>query len=790
MRKTLNCPNSLNIVAEKEKENGKNMKLKIVVLMLVMTSALMLATFNGPSPVVSVRPALPSPSGPFEKYGPRVNMLIFHVSGSTVREYDDFEAGLTDLMFSSAPAEKWETWLDDPDVVMGELEEFAPIYLALNNMRWPLGHGDQLPKDWPGYPTGYISNHSLSLWNGDPASSDHPVGTADKTYIDYDCQRCIDSRWFRRGLAHMVDRAAQIAFMAGAAIPLDPSLLFPLLKGWELPNVTEVYDQAGYLTRYAYSLVKARDCFLAGGFKDWDNDNKMEYSPGHNGAVVEELPALEFYTRVDDEHRTHLGQMITADMLLLGIPHVLYIATYGTVATNVWALYDYDIYTEYWGWAPQPDYYAEWFASKMDIYPDPWGNNEHRYHSQEFDYWADLFTLAGSPAAAKSSCYRMQEIIHRDVPAIPCYIYVGYHPHKRTYGTWPGDEKYAGRAWEGMCNYGGEGFSSSVGWTYTNVHPQGFEKGGTLRQGLRIDAANLDVIDTWYSYDWMILNEIYDYLTRSNPWDRSKYEPWLCESYEVGTWQSANGPCSAVNFTLIPGILWQDGVPLTAEDIEFSFWFTRECRSVGYTYVKDYNSSVIYENTPPGKETIEIRFNVLSWLALYWCNGNTIIPEHIWSDQEQRYCTAHNAWEYGPGVLGSPAYVPEDHDALIGNGPFRFYKDKVVGRVNRVPGEYLYLEPNPLYFRKYIWPDVCNADGELPSDGQVTGMDFAVVAYPINIFVRENPDGTWPPGTWGEPCDVNKDGKIGVGDLMEIGVNYGDPWPPAYYEWSPGYPPP
>jgi len=760
------------------------MKSKSTVLILTIMSALILVTFNG-VPVKTLEPTVPAPSGPFEKYGPRIDRLIFHVSGGITRECDDFEAGYMDVMDWAAPAERYDSWLADPEITMGEMSPMTAKYLALNTMRWPLGHGDQLPWGWTSYPVGYISNHDLSLWNGDPASSDLPVGSSDKTWIDYNCKRCIDSRWFRRGLAHMVDRASLIAFMAGGAVALDPSLYYPALKSWEHPNVTEIYDvPSGYITKYAYNLLKARDCFLAGGFKDWDKDGTMEYSPSH-GAVQdwEELPKLHFYTRVDDPHRTHLGRLVSDDMTLFGISHFLDIATYGTVSTQVWALYDYDIYVESWGWGPTPDLYSEWFWSRMDIYPDPWGNNEHRYHSKEFDVWAELFTESASPGEAMQYCYKMQEYIHRDVPAIPVFCYVGYNAHRTHYGTWPGEGKYAGKKWMGICNFEGDGFANN--WNKLNAHPEGFEKGGVLRQGLNVDASNLDVIDTWYSYDWHVMDQIYEYLLVLSPWDLSTYVPWLCESYEVRTWEHpTEGTCSAVNFTLIPGILWQDGTPMTAEDIEFSFWFTRECRSVNYMNVKDYYEAKIYENTPPGKGTIEIRFKVLSWLAPAWCAYVPIIPKHVWEPV---------------GVDGSPGYVPEDHDTVFGTGPFRFYKDGVVGRVDRVPGEYLYLEPNPLYFRKYIWPDVCDSTYTAGVRDQIVRIadDFMAVAMPGNIFAREKYDGTWPgtydpvtnptgtrPGAWGPYADVNQDGKIGVGDLMEIGVHWLETWPPPWYLWS------
>jgi len=55
-------------------------------------------------------------------------------------------------------------------------------------------------------------------------------------------------------------------------------------------------------------------------------------------------------------------------------------------------------------------------------------------------------------------------------------------------------------------------------------------------------------------------------------------------------------------------------------------------------------------------------------------------------------------------------------------------------------------------------------------DGMVSGLDFAVIALPRNIFT-EYP--TWDP-VWGPICDLNRDGKVGVADLMIVGVHYGE----------------
>lgn len=741
------------------------MKLKSTVFVLAMMSVLILTTLGmvqvAPQ-VTPVPPILPYPSGPFEKYGPRVDSIIFKVAGSVVTEHDMFVAGEIDVEDWSSPAERWEDWQEDPEITMGEMSEYGFIYYGFHMQRWPLGHGDHLPPGWSDFPAEYLSDHDPALW---PAESPVLGGTGERQWIDYECQRCQDATHYRKALAHLANRDAQIAYMMGAGTPIT-SLIMPGIK-----DAWEYLDAGGnplYPT-YECGLAYAEQELALGGFEDWDDDGVIEYSETRSAGAYEELPTSVFYTRADDDHRIYAGLLLSDDMSLLGMPHDLIITSYSEFSIQCWQVYDFDIYIEYWDWGdPLPDVYSEGFHSDKDWYPDIWSDNNIMYHSKEYDLLAEFFTNATTVAEAIPYCNAMQVMLAEDAPVVPMYTYVGYQSHRTEYGTWPGEAQYDGRNWTGMDNYPGIGFPNA--WTHLNAHPQGFEKGGILRQGLNLDPLNLDIMDAIWYYEGMVLENIYDPLITNDPNNMTEYIPWLCKSFEEGTWTKPGvGTCTAINFTIIPGVLWQDGTPLTLEDIGFSFWFTRECVSVTYWAAKDYDSYVTYDTDPArdGNETIEIRLAKQSWLAPYWCAGVSIIPKHVWQD-------------VGPD--GSGPWVPEDHDAVFGTGAFRFYKDNIVGRVDRVPGTYVYLEPNPLYFRKYIWPDVCDAT-HTPSvmDEWVDGSDFSEVAKPDNLFEDEDENGDWAIGAWGEPCDVNKDGHIGVDDLGEIGTHWNAEWPPEWY---------
>jgi len=60
-------------------------------------------------------------------------------------------------------------------------------------------------------------------------------------------------------------------------------------------------------------------------------------------------------------------------------------------------------------------------------------------------------------------------------------------------------------------------------------------------------------------------------------------------------------------------------------------------------------------------------------------------------------------------------------------------------------------------------------------DGRVDIWDFLTAA---GHFGCSYP---WDHPTWDPIADVNRDGIIDLDDVMEIGVRFGDPWPPPWY---------
>ena len=136
--------------------------------------------------------------------------------------------------------------------------------------------------------------------------------------------------------------------------------------------------------------------------------------------------------------------------------------------------------------------------------------------------------------------------------------------------------------------------------------------------------------------------------------------PWAAESYEV----LENG--QLLKFTLRPGILWEDGVELTAEDVAFTYRTMIDPKTPT-AYAGDYLKVSDFKVT--GKYTLEIRYDkpfarcLETWLRY-------ILPKHVLENEDLR----------------STKYSR----APVGGGRYRFKE--------WAAGSRIVLEANPRYF--------------------------------------------------------------------------------------------
>ncbi len=181
------------------------------------------------------------------------------------------------------------------------------------------------------------------------------------------------------------------------------------------------------------------------------------------------------------------------------------------------------------------------------------------------------------------------------------------------------------------------------------------------------------------SVSWECLRLGYDFLT----WYDADYRP----APDIATsWKSSEDGLTWT-FRLREGMEWQDGVPLTARDVVFTYDLVLETRQPAYV---QYLAGVTDVQAPDdGTVVITTRRPKSDMLGM----AIPILPEHIWSKVD-------------PDRLDESENLP-----FVGSGPFRITSVE--------PGQAVTLEPNPAY------PQGLGGPPELTSLTFVVGRDPA-----------------------------------------------------------------
>jgi len=123
--------------------------------------------------------------------------------------------------------------------------------------------------------------------------------------------------------------------------------------------------------------------------------------------------------------------------------------------------------------------------------------------------------------------------------------------------------------------------------------------------------------------------------------------PWLAES---GEWKSSN----VYELKIREGMTWQDGTPITAADVQFTFELGQKFDTVYYSGMWDHLDYI----TQVGDYYLELSFSD----PLYHRFENrlysiAILPQHIWEDYTEEQVTSGA----NENPVGSGAYMYESH---------------------------------------------------------------------------------------------------------------------------------
>jgi ABC-type transport system substrate-binding protein len=467
---------------------------------------------------------------------------------------------------------------------------------------------------------------------------------------------------FRKALAHLVDKATVVATGLGG-------------YGYVMDNIVPqgYYGFWGNhtVTTYAYSAILANQTLHQYGFTYVGGSMAtFPFSGGvwkYNGNNIRDwsttaTDTLLLFARSDDPARKLAGEMLRDGLAQLDIPTTTQIVTSAIISPIVYYAPwdDWDIFTGGWGaLGVDPTYIWDFFNTAAST-----SYNFIFWNNATYDYWSNVFVNSPDFNTVKAAAFKCEELVADGLPYIPLY--------ERQLVT-------AGRtSWKGWVDQIGYGYPQF--WSLMEAHKVGTQWGGQLRFGLAQDIKSLNIVTATWMWDFFVLNELYDGLVARDPLTQA-WEPWMAQSYDVSIFNFTTAHDSPqgtkLTYVLRNNLTWHDGIPITSEDVKFTYEWLNYPASRGGIEAPRYGLPFTIHNvTTPDSLTAILYLNTTGYFA-FAQSQFPIIPKHIWS----RY-TSYDQVQ---------SLHPEREGLVIGSGPYAF--------VDYVPGEYCTLKAFTNYFR-------------------------------------------------------------------------------------------
>ncbi|MGB9622851.1 MAG: ABC transporter substrate-binding protein, partial [Candidatus Bathyarchaeia archaeon] len=435
---------------------------------------------------------------------------------------------------------------------------------------------------------------------------------------------------FRRALAHLVDKDKYVREgLQGLGYKIETFLGSPGYGPWAGKD---------YVT-YDFNPTKAGEILDSLGFVKGADGKRIDPKTGQT------MRPLVIIARVEHPHRIFAARELAAQLEAIGVPYELNEVPRAVASPRVFLENDYDIYTAGWGGGPDVDWVYDNFHSTS-----PSSQNFQLFKNSTVDEALEKLKFGSTYEEVLEGVQKAQRYLSEQVPVIPLYAKAYLSPYNsrlRRVVDLPW--------WSGVTN----------GMTFLYAYDKNQKYGSVLNVGWTSDPQQpspMYEINWWW--DGMLISIIYDSLLNIDPKTFAEL-PWLAKSWKVESWTASGGiPGLKITFNLVENATWHDGLPLTAEDVAFSWKYAqKEENPVYISYLLN-----LVDAKAPSKYVAEAYLNTTSYWALHWLGANIpIIPKHIWEK-----------------ITDSVHYQPITEGTLIGSGPYKFKEYK--------PGEYVLVE--------------------------------------------------------------------------------------------------
>jgi peptide/nickel transport system substrate-binding protein len=348
-----------------------------------------------------------------------------------------------------------------------------------------------------------------------------------------------------------------------------------------------------------------------------------------------------------------IAQLAAEVLVSIGMPVEAEPIDFQTMLARVDAR-DFDACTNAWSMSRDPDILYSFYHSSMDV---EGGYNMSGIADPELDQALWDLRYAPDEPAARSLASRAQELLSDLLPVIPIYSRYSISATRNDWkGVFTTDRSNSDNLLTLISMTPKEGRERPIYWNIPE------------------EIRTLNPLVSSTAYDWTVLGTVYDTLLSTNPYTFEDL-PWLAESWDITQEQGR----TVLNFTLRPGLKWQDGRLLTAEDVTFSL-----------QYIKEHNVPRFYDNVKDvesmefdvERRTVRVVMANTSYWHLHNIGGMLILPKHILETVSD-----WRAWQ--------PTNRPHEDlngtilTELVGTGPFIFRESRT--------GEYVHMTRNEHY---------------------------------------------------------------------------------------------
>jgi ABC-type transport system substrate-binding protein len=211
---------------------------------------------------------------------------------------------------------------------------------------------------------------------------------------------------------------------------------------------------------------------------------------------------------------------------------------------------------------------VDWLAyTYWGDYADTPYQNPCNYQNATYDSWRDQLLYSTTYQDVYEAASEMQENLQYNVPRLVVY--------ENTYLQAYRNDKFTGHV---------EDFSQYISgpWTMRKIHWLNGSPGGQIPVAIGQEPDSFNIFTTNSAYSTTILSNLYSSLYKQGP----DLTPWpdLVDSMQVETHaDNVAVPSGYTRYTIdiISNATWSDGIPLTAEDVVFTFIYLDESAAYG-----------------------------------------------------------------------------------------------------------------------------------------------------------------------------------------------------------------